>query len=173
MKIFCFNVKGICDPSKAKKVKEWLRQQGHFDAVVLTEVKCAGEALIQRLTSIDNQLTWIICAHWQGAGGVACGLKSNWSNQIQATHIDSQNQLVAIELTSFVLIGMYANSPQVYRGGIWDSLVKKFDHPIVLIGDLNMVEFPEDKNMKRGQTALGTEKLAWDTCKIHFNVVDI
>ena len=54
MKIFSFNVKGLCDPSKAKKVKEWLRQQGHFDAVVLTKVKCAGESLIQRLTSIDN-----------------------------------------------------------------------------------------------------------------------
>ena len=54
MKILSFNVKGLCDPSKAKKVKEWLRQQGHFDAVVIIEVKCAGEALIQRLTSIDN-----------------------------------------------------------------------------------------------------------------------
>ena len=77
MKIFSFNVKGLCDPSKAKKVKEWLRQQGHFDAVVLIEVKCAGEALFQRLTSIDNQNTWINFAHCQGAGGVACGLKSN------------------------------------------------------------------------------------------------
>ena len=57
---------------------------------------------------------------------------------------------MAIELASFVLIGMYANSPQVYRGEIWDSLVKKFDHPIVLIGDLNMVEFPVDRYMKRG-----------------------
>ena len=117
MKILSFNVKGL-DPSKAKKVKEWFRQQGHFDAVVFTEVKCAGKALLQRLTFINNQLTWIVSTHSEGAGGVACGLKSNWSNQIRASHIDSQNQWVAFELASLVLIGIYANSPQAYRGRI-------------------------------------------------------
>ena len=141
--------------------------------MVLTEVKCAGEALIQRLTSIDNQLTWVVFAHCQGAGGVACSLKSNWANQIRATHIDSQNQWVAIELASFVLIGMYANSPQAYRGRIWDLLVKKFDNPILLIGDLNMVEFSEDKYMKRGQTVSSTKKLPWVAYKNHFNLADI
>ena len=72
MKILSFNVKGLCDPSKAKKVKEWLRQQGHFDAVVFIEVKCAGEPLFQRLTSISDQLTWVVFDHRQGTGGVAC-----------------------------------------------------------------------------------------------------
>ena len=173
MKLLSFNVKGLCDPSKAKKVKEWLRQQGHFDAIVFTEVKSAGEALFQRLTSINNQLTWIVSTHSQGARGVACGLKSNWANQIRATHIDSQNQRVAIELTSFVLIGMYANSPQAFRGRIWDSLVQKFDNPILLIGDLNMVELSKDKYMKHGQMVSSKEKLARDACKVHFNLVDI
>ena len=69
MKILSFNVKGLCDPSKAKKVKEWLRQQGHFDAVVFTKVKCACEPLIQRLTSISGQLTWVTFDHRQGAEG--------------------------------------------------------------------------------------------------------
>ena len=36
-----------------------------------------------------------------------------------------------------------------------------------------MVEFPEDRNMKRGQTVSGSEKLAWNACKVHFNLVDI
>ena len=87
--------------------------------------------------------------------------ESNWSNKIRATHIGSQNQWVALELTSFVLIGMYANPPKAYRGRIWDSLFKKFDSSILFIGDLNMVDFPEDKYMKRGQTVSRTEKLAW------------
>ena len=76
-------------------------------------------------------------------------------------------------MASFVLIGIYANSPQIYRGKIWDSLIKKFDQPIILIGDINMVEFPKDRYMKHGQTISRSEKLAWNACKIHFNLVDI
>ena len=68
---------------------------------------------------------------------------------------------------------MYDNAPQVYRGSIWDSLVKKFDRAIVLIGNLNMVEFPEDSYMKHGQTVSSSKKLAWNACKNHFNLVDI
>ena len=36
-----------------------------------------------------------------------------------------------------------------------------------------MVEFFEDRYMKCGQTISGSEKLAWDACKIHFNLVNI
>ena len=66
-------MKGIYDPSKSKKAKKWLRQKGHFDVVVLTEVKCVGEALKQRLNTIYSLLTWIVSAHRQGAGEVALG----------------------------------------------------------------------------------------------------
>ena len=53
------------------------------------------------------------------------------------------------------------------------SVVKKFDNPIVLIGDINMVKFFVDRYMKHGHTISSTEKLVWDACKIHFNLVYI
>ena len=46
MKIISFNVKGLLDPSKGKKIKRWLKQHDNFDAVIMTEIKYAGEELI-------------------------------------------------------------------------------------------------------------------------------
>ncbi|MCO5576231.1 hypothetical protein L7F22_030040 [Adiantum nelumboides] len=173
MIILSFNVKGLSDLTKAKKVKDWLRQQKHFDAIILTEIKCSGEELSNRLKSIDSQLKWVVSDHRQGAGGVACGMKSNWANQIKGTHKDPQNQWLAIELDAFVLIRVYANCPQAFRGSIWDSLRRNFYEPIVVIGDFNMVELSKDRFLNQGKVIAGSEKTSWNACKNHFNLVDI
>ena len=80
MKIISFNVNGILDPSKGKKIKAWLNQQDNFDAIFLIKIKYAGEELIQRLNAINNQLKWIVTSHTQGIGGIACGLKNQWAS---------------------------------------------------------------------------------------------
>ena len=49
MKVISFNVKGLTEPLKGKKVKDWLKQQGMFDAVVLIEIKCSSDDLVQKL----------------------------------------------------------------------------------------------------------------------------
>ena len=52
---------------------------------------------------------------------------------------------ISSELEEFVVIGMYANYPQSLRDHIWGSVMKEYDEPIILIGDLNMVELEEDR----------------------------
>ena len=46
MKVFSYNFKGIPNPSKGKKIKYWLKQQGAFDAIAFVDIKCAGEDLL-------------------------------------------------------------------------------------------------------------------------------
>ena len=46
-------------------MKAWLKLQGASDAIVLTEVKCLGKELKQKLNVIDSQLHWVYTAHYQ------------------------------------------------------------------------------------------------------------
>ena len=80
MKILSFNVKGLSNPSKVKKVETWPKQEVNLEAVILREIKCVREELLQRFKDIDNQLKWVNTSHQQGSGGLACGLSNNWSH---------------------------------------------------------------------------------------------
>ena len=58
MKVLTYNFKGLTGPLKSQKVKDWLKMQGAFDVVVLTEIKCLGDELYPKLKAIDNSLHW-------------------------------------------------------------------------------------------------------------------
>ena len=70
MKVISFNIKGLIDPLKGKKIKSWLKQwQGVFDAKFLAETNCANKDHLQKLNFIDHQLKWVNTSHFQGEGG--------------------------------------------------------------------------------------------------------
>ena len=139
MKIISFIVKGILDPSKGKKIKVWLKQQDNFDAIILIEIKCASEELLQRLDSINNQLKWIVFSHKKGFRGIFCGIKNQWASQTWNNYKDPFHQWLAIELKEVVSIKLYANYPQISRDKIWESMTNNFKVLIIMIGDLIMV----------------------------------
>lgn len=80
---------------------------------------------------------------------------------------------MAINIETFALIGVYANCLQIFRGNIWDSLSKSFEEPLVMIGDLNMVETVKDRFMNWGKIIAASKKNAWEKCKKHFNLLKI
>ena len=51
--------------------------------------------------------------------------------------------------------------------------MQKLNERIILIGDLNMIEFVEVKFVNLGTINFGFEKHAWVKCKKHFDLVDI
>ena len=80
---------------------------------------------------------------------------------------------MAIKLETFVIIRVFANCSQVHRGSIWYSITNSFNDLIVLIDDLNMVEISGDRFfINRSRIIVGPEKISWDGCKNHFNLVD-
>ena len=50
---------------------------------------------------------------------------------------------------------------------------KKFEEPIMMIGNLNMVELTKNIVMNWGRIIAGFEKHVWNKCKNYFNLVDI
>ena len=67
MKVISYNITSPIDLLKGKQVKSWLIMKGAFDAIVLIEIKCKGEDILQRLSFIDGQLKWVYTFHPQRA----------------------------------------------------------------------------------------------------------
>ena len=47
LNICTFNVKGLANRSKRRRIFEWLKQQQHFDICILQELRCKKENVIE------------------------------------------------------------------------------------------------------------------------------
>lgn len=98
MTITSFNVKGLTNPKKVKKIQAWRRNQGFLDALILTELKASRSELEKKLEEIDASLVWFQRTHTQGSGCVALGLHpTKWASKAIDMAIDWNKKRVAID----------------------------------------------------------------------------
>lgn len=70
------------------------------------------------------------------------------------------------------IVYVYAVGNASNRSAIWRSLFQ-LKGPLILVGDLNMVENCSDRYKGLGQVISGTEKDTWETLVEAFSLIDI
>jgi len=158
MKILSWNIAGIRASIKRNDLA--FLEEGEYDIVCFQETK-AEEAQVKMPFSLCE-----IYPHrfWQstqgitqrkGFSGTCIWCKTAPIKQLEPPSIDLEGRVTALEFELFVLINVYTpNSQKVdsercaFRLKVWDvafmEYIHSFDKPVIICGDLNVANEPED-----------------------------
>ena len=158
MKMLSWNIAGIRASIKRNDLA--FLEEGEYDIVCFQETK-AEETQVKMPPSLCE-----IYPHrfWQstqgitqrkGFSGTCIWCKTAPIKQLEPPSIDLEGRVTALEFELFVLINVYTpNSQKVdsercaFRLKVWDvafmEYIHSFDKPVIICGDLNVANEPED-----------------------------
>ena len=185
--ILSLNVRGLNDPDKIRRLKNYLDSQiPTFDVCLLQEHKLTGQKAADLGRSLNRQAHYFytealpgysLADSGAGRGGTAI-LVHNRFNVANSGSIfrgrASWVVLSSIPGGDCGILNIYSPNNPAERKTLWELIPESVPQNCrwTVAGDLNMVESPVDKTTACGRILGDQEKGAWEALKLVLNIED-
>lgn len=190
IKIVTFNVRGLNEPRKIDRLRQYFQNiQGGIDVILLQEHKLRGEKAANLGKHIfPNGKCWTQEAdigynvnglEGAGKGGISTILKGNLALRVSSQGTILRNRAFWIRLSGLPggdlgILNIYAPNDPRERTTLWQELTTSLptDCRWLASGDFNMVENIQDKSSLCSKVMPMNERIVWEAFKASIHLKD-